>query len=149
MTTTRAVIDAPSQDVFAVLADGWQYASWVVGASHIRAVDRGWPRPGTRIHHSVGLWPLAIKDSTAAEEMEPNRYLALRAKAWPLGEARVRLVLKPLPGNRTEVLLDEVVTAGPGPVVPDKLIAPLLRARNREALRRLGHIATRHGELGQ
>ena len=147
MATTQAVIDAPPSDIFTVLADGWQYASWVVGASHIRAVDEGWPAPGTRTHHSVGLWPLAIADSTVAEEMEPNRYLALRARAWPLGEARVRLVLKPLADSRTEVLLDEVVIAGPGRVFPDKLIAPLIRARNREALRRLGHIATRHAEL--
>ncbi len=44
-------------DVFSVLADGWLYSGWVVGASRIRAVDEQWPAVGSKIHHSVGSWP--------------------------------------------------------------------------------------------
>ena len=36
-------VEAPVDAVWAVLADGWSYAGWVVGASHIRDVDTGWP----------------------------------------------------------------------------------------------------------
>ena len=39
-------IAAPAEAVWAVLADGWQYATWVVGASRVRAVDAGWPQGG-------------------------------------------------------------------------------------------------------
>ena len=35
-------VAAPAEAVWAVLADGWQYATWVVGASRVRAVDAGW-----------------------------------------------------------------------------------------------------------
>ena len=57
-------IDATPDVVFDVLADGWVYAAWVVGASRVRSVDAGWPREGTRIHHSVGAWPLLVHDTT-------------------------------------------------------------------------------------
>ena len=39
VTVTREV-DAPAQAVWDVLADGWFYATWVVGASRVRGVDR-------------------------------------------------------------------------------------------------------------
>ena len=40
ITVTRDV-DAPGQAVWDVLADGWSYATWVVGASRVRDVDEG------------------------------------------------------------------------------------------------------------
>ncbi|WP_281727906.1 MULTISPECIES: hypothetical protein [unclassified Rhodococcus (in: high G+C Gram-positive bacteria)] len=33
-------------------------------ASHIRAVDSAWPSQGSSIHHSVGLWPAVLDDTT-------------------------------------------------------------------------------------
>jgi hypothetical protein len=47
-------VSASADRVFAVLADGWLYPLWVVGASRMRDVDPGWPAEGTKIHHSVG-----------------------------------------------------------------------------------------------
>jgi hypothetical protein len=41
VSETRKVIDTTPDRIFAVLADGWTYASWVVGAAHIRDVDDG------------------------------------------------------------------------------------------------------------
>ena len=55
---------ATTEQVWSVLADGWSYAMWVVGASRIRAVDTNWPAPGSRIHHSVGVWPVVLSDHT-------------------------------------------------------------------------------------
>jgi hypothetical protein len=145
MSITQRLIPTTPKNVFAVLADGWAYASWVVGATHIRNVDSQWPTPGSRIQHSVGLWPLSIKDSTSVEEMELNRYLQLRARAWPLGEARVRIILKPYNSDQTMVTIDEVVIAGIGSSIPEAIISPLFKARNDEALRRLSDIAVHRG----
>src|ERR1700712_4181413 len=48
-------VRASTDAVWSVLADGWMYATWVVGASRIRAVEPQWPRQGARIHHSFGV----------------------------------------------------------------------------------------------
>ena len=45
---------APVEAVWAVLEDGWLYATWVVGAASTSAVDHDWPQAGSRLHHSVG-----------------------------------------------------------------------------------------------
>jgi uncharacterized protein YndB with AHSA1/START domain len=79
---TRAVL-APPSAVWAVLSDGWLYSGWVVGASRIRGVDSGWPRPGARIHHSVGSWPALLDDQTQVLRVEPEVELVLQARAWP------------------------------------------------------------------
>jgi hypothetical protein len=141
VTTVELTAPTTSEAIFAVLADGWLYASWVVGASHIRKVDDGWPQPGTRIHHAVGVWPLPIKDTTSVIRMEPNRLLELDARAWPLGRARVLIELEPAENGRTRIRMTEKVVAGPGTLIPEAVQDPLLRARNRESLRRLIDIA--------
>ena len=66
MTEVTRFVDAPPAEVFATLADGWSYPLWVVGAAHMRAVDPTFPGVGSKLHHSVGLWPLLIEDTTAA-----------------------------------------------------------------------------------
>src|SRR5689334_10614757 len=65
------VIDASREQVFAVLADGPRYHEWVMGAADVRAADVEWPAPGARIHHSTGVGPLTIDDSTEVVECEP------------------------------------------------------------------------------
>lgn len=60
---TRTV-DASADTVWRVLADGWAYPTWVVGASRVRAVDTSWPAVGACIHHSFGVWPLVVDDTT-------------------------------------------------------------------------------------
>ena len=77
-----------------VIADGWLYSGWVVGASRIRAVDPGWPLAGSRLHHSVGAWPLVIDDSTRVAAATPGRSLELVARGWPMGEAKVVITLE-------------------------------------------------------
>ncbi len=141
MVDTCRVIRTSPQRIFAVLADGWSYASWVVGAAHIRTVDDGWPAVGTRVHHQVGPWPLQIKDQTSVSAMEPDRLLELDAHAWPLGSARIRLELQPVGPQETRVLLTESLSSGVGRVIPGKLQFLLLRPRNAEALRRLDDLA--------
>ncbi len=140
-------VAAPAEAVWAVLADGWQYATWVVGASRVRAVDDGWPQPSTRLHHSVGPWPALISDVTVADEAVPPHRLVLTARGWPLGEARVELEIVPDGDQTCTVSITEDATKGPGRLVPKPLRQALILPRNREALLRLALIAEgRHRE---
>ena len=140
MTTNVRLVEAPAAKVWEVLADGWFYPLWVVGASRCRAVDASWPAVGARIEHSVGLWPLLIDDHTAVVECEPGRMIALRARAWPLGEAGVRITLEDQ-GGRTRVRIEEDAVSGPGRLIPQPLRGATLKWRNVESLRRLALIA--------
>ncbi|WP_104481416.1 SRPBCC family protein [Actinokineospora auranticolor] len=145
MATVHARISASPDVVWAVLADGWMYASWVVGASHIRSVDSGWPAVGARIHHSVGAWPLLIHDSTEVRESRAGEVLELEARLWPAGSALVRLELAAVDGD-TEVTMVEQVRRGPFSALPDRLLDALLVPRNREALARLTDLAVRRSD---
>lgn len=136
-------VEAPIERVWAVLADGWSYASWVVGASHIRAVDSGWPKQGTRIHHSVGPWPLVIQDTTEVVRCEERQLLELHARLWPAGAARITFTLRPLSASVTELKMTEVVERGPSAFLPSFVQDVLLTPRNRETLQRLSALARR------
>jgi uncharacterized protein YndB with AHSA1/START domain len=137
-TTTRPVSATPEQ-VWEVLADGWLYPLFVVGASRMRDVDDSWPAVGARLHHSVGTWPLLIDDTTEVLEVEEGRRLLLKARGWPAGEARVEISLRP-DGDATLVTMKEDATAGPGALIPKPLRDPQLHWRNIEALRRLAFV---------
>jgi uncharacterized protein YndB with AHSA1/START domain len=136
---TRA-IDAEPADVMAVLTDGWSYATWVVGASRIRGVDDNFPAPGTRIHHSVGSWPLLLSDTTHVLEYEPSRRLKLEARGWPLGQATINITVEP-DGAGSQVTIAEDVSEGPGRLVPQPVRQLAIAPRNRETLRRLAYLA--------
>jgi len=142
MPQRSKIISASPERVFAVLADGWSYASWVVGASHVRDVDDGWPATGTRIHHQVGPWPLHIKDQTSVHAVVAGQMLELHARAWPLGEAKVRLDLEPV-NAATRVTLSYDLIAGVGRFVPGPVQSVLLGPRSAEMLARLDDIAVR------
>jgi Polyketide cyclase / dehydrase and lipid transport len=141
MAEVSAVVPVSRQRVFDVLADGWVYGLWVVGASHIRQVDGTWPEVGSRIHHSSGPWPLQVEDVTVVRAAEPPRILELEAKLWPIGTARVRLQLDEYGPNVTQVRMTEHAERGPARWVPHALQAAVLVPRNRESLRRLADLA--------
>ena len=140
MIEVTRVIEAEPADVMAILADGWTYAGWVVGASTIRAVDDEFPRPGSRIHHSVGSWPLLISDSTHVLEFEPGRRMKLEARGWPLGQATVSVTVEAHPRGSLVTMVEDV-SEGPGRLVPLPLRQLSIAPRNRESLRRLGYLA--------
>jgi hypothetical protein len=114
----------------------------VVGATHIRDADPNWPETGSKLHHTVGPWPLMIKDYTKVVESEPPHRLVLIARAWPVGEARIELTLRPVPEG-TEVAMAEWPVRGPGIWARNPLMEAVLRARNRESLGRLAALAER------
>ena len=145
MTTMNRVeqdTTATPDDVWKILADGWLYPLWVVGATRMRQVEDAWPAPGSRIHHSVGVWPLTIDDNTEVIDAAEGRMLHLRARAWPSGEAEVVIRIEDR-GAGSAVTIEEDLVAGPGRLVPKPARSLALQFRNRETLRRLAWLAER------
>lgn len=142
MANVSRTMSTTPERVWEVLSDGWLFPLWVVGASRIREVDESWPKPGSRIHHSVGVWPLLINDDTQVLDTEPGKMMKLRAEGQPLGAAEVTITLSAI-GSDTDVEIQEVAVSGPGALVPDPVMAPVLNWRNVETLRRLAYLAER------
>ncbi|WP_410875850.1 SRPBCC family protein [Nocardia sp. A7] len=141
MVQVTRTIQAPMDKVFAVLADGWSYAGWVVGASHIRGVDDTWPSVGAGIHHSVGPWPCTIEDTTSVRAIDAPHNIELIARLWPIGSAVVRLELRAIDPTSCEVVMTERAVGGPGRLLPHAFQALMLVPRNRESLSRLADLA--------
>lgn len=147
VTVTRDV-EAPGQAVWDVLDDGWSYATWVVGASRVRDVDASWPAQGARIHHSFGIWPALLNDTTVVESSVEPSELVLTARGWPAGEARVSISITPRGGGCT-VTIEEDASSGPGKLIPKPVRQLAIGPRNVEALKRLAFLAEgrhRNGE---
>jgi hypothetical protein len=148
MSRTVKIVDATPEQILAVLGDGWNYADWVVGAVHIRAVDATWPSVGSRVHHKVGMWPLTIADATEVLDYDPVGHMTLKARAWPAGEARVDLTWQPTSSGRTRVVMTEQFTKGPALALRNKVNDLLLNRRNVEALDRLADLTRRYRAPG-
>jgi uncharacterized protein YndB with AHSA1/START domain len=141
MIAASRAVEATREQVWAVLSEGWLYAGWVVGASRIRRVDPDWPDEGTRMHHSVGSWPLLLDDDTEVLTCRPQQLLRLLARTRPLGESLVEIELKDRPGlGGCTVELREDTVSGPGLLIPTPLRQLALLPRNRESLRRLDYL---------
>ncbi|GGG25511.1 polyketide cyclase [Rhodococcoides trifolii] len=139
-TATTRTTTADADAVWNVLADGWNYAMWVVGASRIRAVDATWPDVGSAIHHSVGVWPAVVNDETRVLAVHPGRELRLQAKALPFGTAEIIMRLTPMArGCRIDMI--EHAMSFPFTLVPDRLQHVAVFPRNAEALQRLTFLA--------
>jgi uncharacterized protein YndB with AHSA1/START domain len=145
MATVSATINTKPAVVFGVLADGWLYSNWVVGTSHVRAVDQNWPAVGARLYHAAGLWPLVTRDESVVDEVDPDRRLVLTAKGRPFGEARVVIDLAAA-GDNTTVTMTETPVAGPGAWLHNPLSEAVLARRNTESLARLAAMAERRTE---
>lgn len=142
MSTNVCRFNASPAQVWDVISDGWTYASWVVGASHIRAVDAGFPAPGTQVHHAFGVWPAVVRDTTVAQDAEPGRHLRMKARGWPAGEAVIDLTLT-ADGDQTVVTMVEEPVSGPGKWLHNPLADRVLHRRNTEALNRLRALVER------
>ena len=140
MAVQRRLNCSPEQ-VFAVLRDGWTYPVWVVGASRMRSVDEGWPAPGTKLHHSFGVWPLLIDDTTEVLEIESGS----AGLSWRLEAGRSATLawrspsrqLPTVPSSRSQ----RTSSDGPARLVPQPVRVAGIDVRNRETLRRLAYLA--------
>jgi uncharacterized protein YndB with AHSA1/START domain len=137
---TERLVQAPPERVFEVLSQPRTYAYWVVGSRAIRDADDDWPAAGTRLHHTVNIGPLQLKDHTKVEEVRAGRSLQLKAKARPFGSARVKLELAPA-GGGTRVTMVEDAANAPTAFVFTPLTHLLVRGRNVRSLARLAELA--------
>jgi uncharacterized protein YndB with AHSA1/START domain len=142
MSRNVAHFSVPPHRVFAVLADAECYDDWVVGAKDVRGADPGFPTPGTRFHHRVGFGPITVDDHTLVLESAPPHRLVLRAKARPLGTAKVTMDIQ-AEGSGSRVTMIEDPADALTKLVFNPLTHLLVRARNAESLRRLQGLAER------
>jgi uncharacterized protein YndB with AHSA1/START domain len=141
MAVTTIDVEAPPERVFAVLADPTNYPDWVVGAKRIRDFDEGWPAPGTRFHHTIGVGPLTQDDDTRVVGSAPPRTLVLSAGMGRLGRARIVLHLRELETGRTHVVMHETAEEGVAATLMATLGSVGLRVRNWASLDRLKELA--------
>jgi NAD(P)-dependent dehydrogenase (short-subunit alcohol dehydrogenase family)/uncharacterized protein YndB with AHSA1/START domain len=141
VATNRVHIEATPEQIFAVLADAERYPDWVVGASHVVDQDADFPAPGTRFRHRVGMRPFVLTDHTEVLEADPPHLIVLKAKARPLGTARVEIRVVAGAGG-SEVAMTETPDDRLSALVATNPVAELaLRLRNAEALSRLKRVA--------
>ena len=142
MATNQRTISASRGAVWRALSDGHSYAHWVVGTSAIRAVDDSWPAKGSKLHYSIGRRPLRHDGHTEVLDVENGRRLELEAHAWPVGTARIELLLDDA-GPDCRVTMIEHPARGVAAALHNPVGELLLKLRNVEALRRLARMAAR------
>lgn len=126
--------------VWAALADAGGYGYWVVGSKDIREVDPGWPAPGSKFHHTIGVGPFKVSDHTEALEAHPPELLRLRAKGRPFGTAQVTMEMAPADGG-TLVRMTEQPDGLTAVLSLNPLVHVVTKARNAESLMRLEELA--------
>ena len=139
MAEVRRGTGAGADAVWSVLSDGWRLPTWVVGAARVDAVDAAWPAVGARLRYRIGAWPVLLPGVAEVTASTPGRELALHGRT-PVGGVDVRLTLTAAAGG-TELLIAEDVVSGPARLVPARLRAAGIAARNVETLRRLALLA--------
>jgi hypothetical protein len=122
--------------VFSVLRDGWSYARWVVGTSKIRAVDDGWPQPGSRLHFRLGRGPLSKDDETRSMRLVDGSELELEAVGRPLGTARVDFRVDKVRDGSLVTIIEHPIK-GPLKTLHNPGFELLIYLRHVETLRRL------------
>jgi uncharacterized protein YndB with AHSA1/START domain len=128
------------ETVWETLADPSGYAYWVVGSKAVRDADAGFPAPGTRFHHTIGVGPLTLRDHTEVMAAERPRLLRLRAKGRPLGTATVILRLAARDGG-TAVEIDEYPDGAFSFMRLNPLVHVATKLRNAKSLLRLEELA--------
>ena len=129
--------DVPPERAWEVLSEPREYGFWVTGARGVHDADPDWPATGATFHHSQGVKPLVIHDTTSVVRSEPPRLLELEARVRPLLIAHVLLTIEP-DGDGSRVTMEEWSTGGLlAPLMRLPGAGTLIRARNVESLRRL------------
>ncbi len=136
---TRVIQSSPAQ-VWGILADGWLYPLWMVGATAARSLEGGWPASGATMRHQTGFWPFAFNERTEVIESREESRLSLRIIGPLLGEVHLTLDLTAT-GSATEVTLDRTLVSGPRRVIPTPLRMRILEPWGRETLSRLAFVA--------
>jgi len=140
MATNERFMPVPPEAVWDALVDARGFGYWVAGSSEIRDVDETWPAPGSRFHHTVGIRPLRVSDHTESLEARRPNLLRMRAKARPIGTAKVTLTMTPQDGG-TRVRITENPDGLTAWLSLNPLVQLLVKGRNAESLMRLEELA--------
>ncbi|MFJ6214759.1 SRPBCC family protein [Streptomyces sp. NPDC092296] len=140
MAVRHGLVRRTPQTVWSVLADGSQYAKWVVGTAETREADSHWPEVGSEIHYCVRLGPARLRNRTVVRVCEPPHRLELEAVAGPLGTARIAIQLMPWGNAETLVIVDEHPLRGPGSHLHMAPVEILIQLRHRRMLTRLAKV---------
>ena len=142
MATNHRFMPVRPEAVWAALADPDGYGYWVVGSKVIRDADDDWPAAGSKFHHTVGVGPLEISDHTESLEARPPTLLRIRAKARPLGTAKVTMEMTSQDGG-TMVRMTENPDGASTLLSLNPLVHLVTKLRNAESLMRLEELALR------
>jgi uncharacterized protein YndB with AHSA1/START domain len=137
VSLTTTIVDAAPERVWEVLSDPACYPRWVVGAKGFRGADAEFPAIGSKFHHCVGFGPLTVEDHTEVLDLQPPFRIELKAKARPLGTARVVLLVQQMAENRSYLTLIEDAGDPLTRFVFNPLTNALVWGRNVKALERL------------
>jgi hypothetical protein len=148
MARNEIRVAVTADEVFALLLDPYIYPEWVVGTKRIRAVDDDWPREGASFHHSVGVGPLATRDSTKVVASCPPTELKLEVRFRPLGVAAVSLRVSDVGPDRCIIVLHEAPVDGPVRSLRGRAFDAVVHVRNALCLRRLRRLAERGAAQG-
>jgi uncharacterized protein YndB with AHSA1/START domain len=141
MPTVTTHFDTPPQRTWEVLSEARAYGFWVTGAHGVHEADSHWPAVGATFRHTQGIPPLVIADTTTVLRSDPPRRLELEARVRPLLIARVVVTIEP-EGDGSRVEMEELATGGVlAPLMRLPGAGTLIRARNKESLRRLRKMA--------
>jgi hypothetical protein len=145
MAITRRTMPLSPDDVWSVWSDGTTYADWVVGTRKIRDVDDHFPAVGSRLHYTIGHFPLRHDSHTEVLAIdEAARRLDLAIQSRPAGRVHVALAVTPTASSGCFVSIDEKPLDGPLKVVHNPLFDLVIKLRNVETLRRLERVAGSH-----
>ena len=136
-TRLQIEVEATPADVWAVLVDPPSYPEFVPGAKYERDHDPGWPEPGAKLHHTIGIGPFVQRDCTNVEGFETESSLLLQAGMGVLGASMVRFTLQRSDAGRTWVGIEEWPVRGLVERFWNRGFDAAMTARNQELLRRL------------
>lgn len=145
MAINQVHIAASRTAVWDVLADGWTYTVWVVGTSHMRAVEAPWPAVGSRLFHAAGAWPAMTRDETEVTAVDPGRSIEMIARGRPFGEAAIAIELAD-DGTGCRVTLRENPCSPAAKRLHNRLSDAVLHRRNTESLARFAALCERRTE---
>lgn len=130
------VLAVPPERAFRMLEDPKTFERLVAGARRIRRFDPRWPEPGTCIHHTVGIPPLLLRDSTEVIDLQDPSRLRLEARIWPLGTLLVEFAFSPHPDGCTLVVRERPTAGVLNAPRLRHLTSAAVRLRNLEICRR-------------
>ena len=142
MTRNAMTVAAPADTVFSVLADPRAYDHLLPGDRRVRGFDQDWPRPGSAVHQTLGIGPIAVPEEIEVVEIDEPGLVQLRVRVIPLCVHRLDFRLRTEDGG-TYVMVDSWPVAGPTSKVWNPLLDQVAWARVEELLRRLSQMVER------